>query len=155
MRARAGKITVQRYDRRQLSPFPHAGVLWRSSRRRGHLVTAARWCLRACAERHWRARRCRNCPGSSGSRPCPTVSGRRSAAGQPKRRIITERLWRRRWHIRSETRPRRLIGARTCSSASSWTTGRCTWQTRVEIQRPSRSVEPPGGASRRIVNGWS
>ena len=66
--------------------------------------------------------------GSTGSRPCRMGSGRVSGTGRPRRRIIPERSWRRRWHTRSATRSRRPAGARTCSSAGagSWRTGLLT-----------------------------
>ena len=141
------------------------GRLWRKRRNphhagchnnragRGRSAAAARSCFRAWAESHSGARRCRNCSGSSGSRPCPTGSGPRSATGRPKRRIIPERWWRRRWRTRSATRSKRLIGARTCSSAGagSWPTGRTTWPVKVENRRPDRPVDPPRPQRRSVA----
>ena len=62
-------------------------------------------------------------------------------------------------------KPRRLIGAPTCSTADVdlWMTGRRTWPTRVATRRPDRLADPPrsqcrrtspSGAEERGREGW-
>ena len=42
---------------------------------------------------------CADCFGSLRLAPCPTASGRASATGRPKRRLIPERSWKLRWRL--------------------------------------------------------